>query len=175
MRLGQRWSSKRSRVGSAALAVAAALVAAGCRRQETPAPVVVRNPDYVVVRTIRLEPDAEHLTRVDFPSSAAGYGYASSSALLDLNSFDLAAAAFAGGRTSIVGEATIWLPLTPEGSRRLDEWSSAHPGEHLGVFLKGRLVEAPQVRGAFGGGIPLRVSGKTEGDVVLKELRNGGV
>jgi hypothetical protein len=95
--------------------------------------------------------------------------------LLDLNSFDLGAAAFAGGRTSIVGEATIWLPLTPEGSRRLETWSDNHRDDFLGIFLKGKLVAAPQVRSRIGGGIPLRVVNKHEGDLVLRELRNGGV
>jgi preprotein translocase subunit SecD len=95
-------------------------------------------------------------------------------ALLDLNSVDLGAVTFAGGRTSIAGEATIWLPLTPEGSRRLAAWSGQHAGDYLGVFLKGQLVAAPQIKTAVGGGIPLRVASKREGDVVLEELRNGG-
>jgi hypothetical protein len=42
------------------------------------------------------------------------------------------------------------------------------------MFLKGKLVAAPQVRSRMGGGLPLRVSSKSEGDLVLKELRGGG-
>lgn len=91
-----------------------------------------------------------------------------------MNSFVLGAAEFAGGRTSVVGEATIWLPLTPEGRRRLEVWSTNPDGEYLGIFLKGRLVAAPQIAGKISGGIPLRVASKSEGDLVLKELRNGG-
>ena len=152
-----------------------ALFALACGKQETaPAPVIVRNPDYLVVRSIRREPDASHSTPVDLPYSGAGYGFASSSALLDMNSFALGAAEFAGGRTSVVGEATIWLPLTPEGSRRLEAWSTNPDGEFLGIFLKGRLVAAPRVEGKISGGIPLRVTSKSEGDLVLKELRKGG-
>ena len=150
-----------------------ALAGLACK-QEAPAPIVVRNPDYLVVRSIRREADAEHSMRVDLPYSGAGYGFASSSALLDMNSFALGAAGFAGGRTSVVGEATIWLPLTPEGSRRLEAWSTNPDGEFLGFFLKGRLVSAPRVESKMSGGLPLRVPSKSEGDVVLKELRNGG-
>ena len=74
----------------------------------------------------------------------------------------------------MVGEATIWLPLTPEGSRRLEEWSTHAEGDFLGIFLKGKLVAAPQVKSKLSGGIPLRVTSKSEGDSVLKELRSGG-
>ena len=159
------------------LAVAAsAFLAVACARPEAAASrVVVRNPDYLVVRPIRREADAEHTIRVELPYAGAGYGFASTAALLDLNSFDLGAAGFAGGRTSVVGEATIWLPLTPEGNRRLDAWSSLAGKKRLGIFLNGKLVAAPEIRGRIGGGIPLRVASKSDGDRVLKELRNGGV
>ena len=160
-----------------ALALGTSVLAAfACQRQQAArVPVVVRNPDYLVLRPIRRAPDAEHTIRVDLPYPGAGFGFASSAALLDLNSFEVGAAAFAGGRTSIVGEATIWLPLTPEGSRRLESWS-ANPGEDsLGIFLKGKLIAAPQVKSTISGGIPLRVANKSEGDRVLRELKNGGV
>jgi hypothetical protein len=151
----------------------AAVFSVACQ-EAARAPVVVRNPDYLVVRTIRREADAEHTMPVDLPEAGGGSGFASTRPLLDMSSFDLGAASFLGGRTSIVGEATIWLPLKPDDSRRLEEWSSKHPGEPLGIFLKGKLVAAPQVRGAIGGGIPLRVASKSEGDQVLEELRAGG-
>ncbi len=155
--------------------VASALLVCACSDDGAQrARIIVRNPDYLVVRPIKREADAEHTVRVELPSSGAGYGFASSSELLDLNAFELGAAAFAGGRTSIAGEATIWLPLTPEGSRRLTAWSERHSGDFLGVFLKGRLVAAPRIQSAVGGGIPLRVASKLEGDLVLEELRNGG-
>jgi hypothetical protein len=137
--------------------------------------VVVRNPDYLVVRPIRRVPDPEHTIRVDLPYPGAGFGFASSAALLDLTSFNLGAAAFAGGRTSIVGEATIWLPLTPAGSRRLESWSATSRDDSLGIFLKGQLIAAPRVKATIGGGIPLRVANKSEGDRVLRELQRGGV
>jgi hypothetical protein len=163
------------RAGSAVAVVAWALAALACQKQEPKqAHVTVRNPNYLVVRPIKRNADAEHSTPVELPYSGAGYGFASSSALLDMNSFDLGAVGFAGGRTSVVGEATIWLPLTPEGSRRLEAWSTRPDGDFLGIFLKGKLVAAPQIKGRIGGGIPLRVANKSEGDLVLKELRNGG-
>jgi hypothetical protein len=160
-----------------AVAVAtSALIAFACQKHEVkPAHVIVRNPDYLVLRPISRVADAEHITQVDLPYSGAGYGFASSSALLDLNSFEVGAAGFAGGRTSTVGEATIWLPLTPEGSRRLEAWSSHPHDDYLGIFLKGRLVAAPHVKNRIGGGIPLRVANKSEGDLVLRELQSGGV
>ncbi len=105
---------------------------------------------------------------------ATGFGYASTAPLFDLTAVDVAGATFAGGRTSLAGEATLWLPLTAEGRRRLDAWSSRNAGDRLGIFLDGRLVAAPQVKTAIGGGIPLRVANKSEGDAVLARLRNGG-
>ena len=155
--------------------VASALLVCACQKQDAKrAHVIVRNPDYLVVRPIKREADAEHTVRVELPYSGAGYGFASSSALLDLNSVDLGAVTFAGGRTSTAGEATIWLPLTPEGSRRLAAWSEQHAGDYLGMFLKGKLVAAPRIEAGIAGGVPLRVPGKREGDLVLEELRNGG-
>src|SRR5262245_23806103 len=113
---------------------ASALFAFACARPEaTPARVVVKNPDYLVVRSIRREADAEHTIRVELPYAGGGYGFASTASLLDLNSFNLAAAGFSGGRTSVVGEATIWLPLTPEGSRRLEDWSNETGEKRLGI------------------------------------------
>jgi hypothetical protein len=165
----------RGRPGVAMTVAASALLAFACQEQETkPAAVRVREPEYLVVREIQREADAEHTIRVELPYAGAGYGFASSSALFDLNSFDLRGVGFAGGRTSIVGEATIWLPLKPEAARRLEVWSAAHAGDFLGIFLKGRLVAAPRIAGRLSGGIPLRVPGKSEGDLVLKELRSGG-
>lgn len=162
------------RIGAVAV-VASAFLAFACRQEEAkPAHVLVRNPDYLVVRSIEREADAEHTDRVELPYSGAGYGFASGSALLDLNSVDLGGVTFAGGRTSIAGEATIWLPLTPEASRRLEAWSAQHAGGRLGIFLRGRLVAAPEVMSRVGGGIPLRVTSKSEGDLVMRELRNGG-
>ena len=155
-------------------AVASALLVCSCDKEAVRAPVVVSNPDYVVVRPIKREPDAEHTLRVEFPYAGAGYGYASAAPLLDLNSINIPGVAFAGGRTSIVGEATIWLPLTPEASQRLETWSTEHEGDSLGIFLRGKLVAVPQVKTSFGGGIPLRVPSKAEGDLVIRELRNGG-
>jgi hypothetical protein len=154
------------------MALALGLVS-GCSQREA-APVAVRNPDYLVVRTILPEADAEHGIRVELPYAGAGYGYASTAPLFDLTAIDAAGATFAGGRTSLAGEATLWLPLTAEGRRRLDAWSSRHAGDRLGIFLEGRLVAAPQVKTAIGGGIPLRVASKGEGDAVLARLRNGG-
>jgi preprotein translocase subunit SecD len=79
-----------------------------------------------------------------------------------------------GGPPPLAGAATLWLPLTPEASRRLEAWSAQHTGEYLGIFLKGKLVSAPRIQTRISGGIPLRVASKGEGDVVLKELRGGG-
>ena len=156
------------------LAVLAVWSVPGCGDPKAAAPVVVRDPSYLVVRPIRREADADHTIAVDLPYSGAGYGFASTTPLFDLTAFDLRRVEYAGGRTSVVGEATIWMPLTPEASRRLQEWSASHIGEHFGVFLKGKLIAAPVVRSAVSGGIPLAVPSKSEGDRILKELRGGG-
>lgn len=133
----------------------------------------VRDPSYVVVRTIRPGADSEHTIFVDLPMAGGGRGFASTEPLLDLRAFDLGRAEFAGGRTSIVGEAALWLPLKPEERPRLAQWVAHGSGELLGIFLDGRLVAAPRVRDAIGG-ILLPVPGKAEGDRVLARLRNGG-
>jgi hypothetical protein len=148
----------------------------GCSRPE-PAHVAIRNPEYLVVRPIVRQADAEHTIPVELPYAGAGQGFAATAPLLDLSGCEPGAAAFAGGRTSVVGEATIWVPLTAEASRRLEGWSSRpeRQSEYLGIFLKGRLVAAPRVTGGLSGGIPLRVASKSEGDRVLRELHNGGV
>ena len=155
-------------------AVVSALLLLSCGKEAERSPVAVRNPDYIVVRPIKREPDTEHTLLVEFPYAGAGHGYASAAPLLDLRSINIPGVTFAGGRTSVVGEATLWLPLTPEASQRLETWATEHKGDFLGVFLRGKLVAVPQVKSSFGGGIPLRVASKTEGDLVLKELRNGG-
>jgi hypothetical protein len=152
-----------------------AVLAWGCQGDGAAPPrVVVRNPEYLVVRSIRREGDAEHTERVALPHTGAGYGFASTAVLLDLRSFDLGAVNFAGGRTSMAGEATLWLPLTAEGNRVLADWSARHAGDFLGIFLEGRLVGAPQIEGRPGGGLPLRVASKRDGDAVLEALRRGG-
>jgi hypothetical protein len=105
--------------------------------------------------------------------AGGGYGFATTSPLFDLNAFDLTHAAFAGGRTSIVGGASLWIPLKPEEASRFAQWVAHSDGEVLGIFLDGRLVAAPHVKDAIGG-IFLPVPGKSEGDRVLERLRNGG-
>ncbi|HTR04571.1 MAG TPA: hypothetical protein VMN82_15405 [Thermoanaerobaculia bacterium] len=165
--------NRAARPGAFVLGAALALGVGACRENER-APVVVKDPSYLVVRSISREADAEHTERLELPYAGAGYGFASATPLLDLSAFDLRAAGFAGGRTSLVGEATLWLPLEPEAAGHLAAWVAAHPDGTVGIFLKGRLVSAPAARSLAGGGVPLRVSGKSEGDRVLKELRAGG-
>src|SRR5262249_2784964 len=135
-----------------------------------PAPIVVRNPEYLVLRPIARLADAEHTIPIELPYAGAGYGFASAAALLDLSAFQPGAAGSSGGRAGVGGEATFGLPLPPEGARRLEEWSSQAKagGQYLGIFLRGKLIAAPEVRGPVGGGIPLRVANKIEGDRVLR-------
>jgi hypothetical protein len=159
-----------------ALAVLGAALAAASCHEKPAAPVAVRNPDYLVARPIRREADAEHTIQVDLPMAGGGFGFAASTPLLDMASFDLGGSKFLGGRTSTVGAAALWVPLKPEANPRLEEWSAraASNGELLGLFLKGKLVAAPRMKTAVGGGIVVPVASKDEGDAVLKELRNGG-
>src|SRR4029450_11458124 len=84
--------------GALAVAASAVFALACARRGATATRVVVKNPDYLVVRPIRREADSEHTIPVELPYAGAGYGFAWTAALLDMNSFDLRVAAFAGGR-----------------------------------------------------------------------------
>jgi hypothetical protein len=154
--------------GFALLAIAA--VAVGCV-EKTSGPVVVRDAGYLVARPIRSIGDAAHTIQVDLPNGRLGF--AATEPLIDMNSLDLRAAGFAGGRTSVVGEASIWVPLKPEARPRFADWVAHADGDLLGVFLRGRLVTAPHVKDPIGG-IFVPVKGKAEGDRVLAELRNGG-
>jgi len=174
MRFGVDPSPPPRRISRVVLLVWACLASA-CSKPGPKHEVLIRNPQYLVIRPIARTADAEHTIPVELPYAGAGYGFASATPLADLRSFEPGAAAFAGGRTSVVGEATIWLPLTPEGTRRFEEWSGHPGGQYLGVFLRGKLIAAPEVRSRIGGGIPIRVSSKSEGDRVLRELRAGGV
>lgn len=162
--------SRRARAVASLSILLAPLVACDGGR---PRAVVVRDPSYLLVRTIHLERDATHTVPVQLPASGGGFGFASSAPLFDLNAFDLAHAEFAGGRTSVVGEAALWVPLKPEQRPLLAQWLAHDGGDVLGVFVDGRLVAAPHVKDAIGG-IFVPVHGKTEGDAVLARLRRGG-
>jgi len=144
------------------------LVACGGR---PPGPVAVRDAGYLVARPIQSVGDATHTIQVELPDRRPGF--AATEPLLDMSSFDLRAAEFAGGRTSVVGEASIWVPLKPEARPRFADWVAHADGDVLGIFLRGKLVTAPRVRDPIGG-ILVPVKGKGEGDRVLAELRNGG-
>ena len=135
------------------------LLAVACREQGAkPGPAIVRNPGYRVVRSIMREADSEHTERVELPYAGAGYGFASSSALLDL-SVGLGAVTLAGGRTSVGGEAAIWPP-TPEASCFLEAWLRRQVLS--GHIAEGKLVSAPRIKSSVGGGMPLTASSKSE-------------
>jgi hypothetical protein len=151
------------------LAVIAAVACGG----RPSGPVAVRDPSYVVVRPIRPDSDPQHTIPVDLPMAGGGYGFATTQPLFDLSAFDLGRAEFAGGRTSIVGAASLWIPLKPEDRPILAQWVAHDGGLRLGIFLDGRLVAAPRVKDAIGG-IFLPVPSKADGDRVLARLRNGG-
>ena len=157
-------------IGRFAAPVATVLVAMACGGRPA-GPVVVRDPSYVVARPVRSIADATHTIPVELPGGRPGF--AAAEPLFDMNSFDLRAAEFAGGRTSVVGEAAIWVPLKPEARPRFADWVGHADGDLLGIFLQGRLVTAPRVKEPIGG-ILVPVKGKTEGDRVLATLRNGG-
>jgi preprotein translocase subunit SecD len=171
-----RMPDRRLAVRRAMTALMLLAVAAACRKAEPPArqPVVVRNADYLVLRSLTREEDAEHKTRVQMPYSGAGYAFAAATPLVDLNGFVLADAHLADGGADLAGGVAILMPLTPEGSRALEAWSTQHTGELLGVFLKGKLVDAPRVQSRISGVIPLRVASQAEAQSVLKELAKGG-
>lgn len=162
-----------SRARPAAASLLLLLSALAACRGGPAGPVAVRDPNYVVVRPIRREPDAAHTIQVELSMAGGGYGFAASTPLFDMNAFDLGRAEFAGGRTSVVGEASLWVPLKSEERPILAQWVAHDGGEILGIFLDGRLVAAPHVKDAIGG-IFVPVPSKTEGDRILARLRNGG-
>lgn len=154
-------------------------VAAACRAAEsTHQPVIVRNPDYLVLRSLSREPDAGHPTPVTLPYEGAGRAYASREKLLDLNSFELSGAKAVRGSSGdgSEGSLAILIPLNPAGQRALGEWTSNHIGGQLGVFLEGTLIEAPHVRGRIDRVIAIKGSlGNAQVERIAAALKRGGV
>ena len=162
-------------MGSMAVAMPACRAA-----QETsrPTPTVVRNADYVTLRSLSSESDAGHPTPVTLPYAGAGRAFASREKLLDLNSFELSGARAvqsASGNGS-AGSYAVLIPLNPAGQRALGEWTSQNIGGQLGVFLEGTLIEAPRIRGRLDQAIVIGGSlGKAQVERIAAALKRGGV
>lgn len=136
-------------------------------------PIAVVNPDYLVLRPVTKNATAG-------TESGAVYGqtlyFQPSDRLLDLTHFDLRTAAIAD-RLGPSSSDTFPLSLstTPAGSEVLHQWTSAHVGQQLGIFLDGRLIAAPFIESPITDMIILDGDfTKPEAEAVLARLRQGG-
>lgn len=153
-------------------------VAATTRRiSNVSPPVVVTNPDYLVVRSLRLESDADHPTRVDLPYAGAGYAFASREKLLDLNDFVLTDVRFmtkdVEGRP--LDRPSLLIPLKSLSGQKFSKWTSGHVGLKVGIFLAGKLIEAPEIRSRIDAAIPITsIPDQVGAKNVLGVLQRGG-
>lgn len=76
-------------------------------------------------------------------------------------------------------ETSVWhvrFALMEEGARRLRAWADSHRGTQLGIFLSGRLVEAPIVNFAAHSPLLIRVgSSRSEAEALARDLRSASV
>lgn len=111
-----------------AVVLASVSVAAGCRSK--PKPVTVLNPQF-----FELVPCSSNAGPGAFRAVAPdGTGwFCDRRSSIDMSSVDLA-------RVRVV-DGSLFVPMTVEGQLRLLEWSRAHVGESIGVFIDCRLVQ----------------------------------
>ena len=129
------------------------------------------DPAYVVARPL-FEQSAPAAT-----STASVNGetfYFSSAKLLDLANFDF--------RNPITQQnqgyperTVIALKLTPEGSHILGAWSERNIGKRLGIFLDGKLIQAPEIKSRIEAVVPIGTDfSREEAASVVARLRRGG-
>lgn len=135
--------------------------------------IAVVNPDYLVLRPVTKNATAGAESGVVYGQTLY---FQRSDRLLDLSHFDLRTAALAEHFGPSSGDTCpISVSTTPAGSQALHQWTSAHVGQQLGIFLDGRLIAAPFIESPLSDMIV--VDGdftKPEAEAVLGRLRQGG-
>jgi preprotein translocase subunit SecD len=137
-------------------------------KEPTGPPIAVVNADYVVLRPI-----TSTITAGAVGDSLYGQTlyFIPSERILDLRHLDL--------RTAKIeeqsGRYVVSIRTNPEGDQLVGAWTSANLEKRLGVFLDGRLVEAPVIKSRIAGMIVIDGDfTKSQADAVLARLRRGG-
>ena len=168
----------RKSLGSQRAIVALFMVGAlafACRTHESrPAPVIVRDPGYLVARPLSWKEDPDHGLRVSVKYTSVGYAFAANRPLLDMNSFILGEARV-DSQKDAMGAVRLWLPVTRAGTQSLATWSGQNVGEHLGIFVESRLVQVVGIKSPLTvEGIPVTFQNGEEAKAVLERLKMGG-
>ena len=140
------------------------------KKQSGP-PIVVVDPDYVIVRPVTTR-------RTEGAASAVVYGqtlyFQPAQRILDLNQLDLRTAAVEE-TSGPIRSHVVSITTTPGGAEALREWTSTHLNQQLGIFLDGHLISAPVVRSPISDMILLDGDfTEPQAEAVLARLRRGG-
>jgi hypothetical protein len=155
--------------------VAFGVLVIACRLHDSPpTPVVVRDAGYLVLRPLSWKEDQDHSERVSVKYTSVGYAFAANQPLLDMNAFVLGAARVDSHKDSM-GMVTLWLPLNRAGTQALAAWSARNVGEHLGIFIDGKLVQAAGIKSELTlPEIPIPFGDSDEARAVRERLKKGG-
>ena len=149
------------------------LVLAGCflegpvvveRPKPKGPPVPIVNPDYVVFRAVSETPLPDG-------REATVYGrtvyYREDERILDLRHLD--------PRTVELEDDSIVINTMPEGDPLLQNWTTAHVGQMLGIFIDGKLIAAPRIMSKISDTVVLTGDfGREEAAAIAARLRRGG-
>ena len=154
---------------SAILLLAVAMAAAGCNRSTAERRVSVVDPDYVVLRPVTTTP-------ADGASSAFVDGltvyFKPAERVVDLRDIDPRTVRVMKGP---LDTCVVTVSMTPEGNRRLAEWTSANINRRLGIFVDNRLIEAPRVKSRVTNGFGINGDfTRSEAEAIAARLRRGG-
>ena len=132
-------------------------------------PIRVADPDYVVLRPVSQTPRAGAV-------SATIYGrpiyYRPADRIMDLRHFDFRTATLEQGPAE---EYVVSLHTTSQGNKLLRSWTSQNIGKQLGIFVGGRLIDAPVIKTPITDFIVLEGGfSKSAAEAILARLRRGG-
>jgi len=133
-------------------------------------PIRVIDPDYVILRPV---------SHAEQPGAISGtiYGrtiyYRPTDRIMDLRHFDLRTAKLE--QSGPAEEYVVALHTTPQGNELLRSWTSRNIGKQLGVFVGGRLIDAPRIKTPITDMIVLEGSfSKSQAEDILARLHRGG-
>lgn len=76
--------------------------------------------------------------------------------------------------TNQVGEPVVEFTLNSAGAKKFYDWTKAHIGQPLPIFLDGKLIEAPTIEGAIGANGEIHGGFTTDSSIRLADELNAG-